>query len=80
MMTVGEYLETNGYRNVAEWALDSDYEYREELDIWLDEWGNIVDPRQQLIAAIESAAEPVHRYDGDVSKKRQREKKCSQMD
>ena len=31
-MSIGEYLKANGYRNVAEWALDSDYEYRQEIN------------------------------------------------
>jgi|GEM_PF-6264910 len=56
-MSIGEYLKANGYRNVAEWALDSDYEYRQEIDCWIDEYGNIIDPRQQLLAAIETMLE-----------------------
>jgi len=59
-MNVGEYLDANGYRNVAEWALDSDYEYDESSDLWTDEEGNIIDPYSQLIGAIESA-----RYEED---------------
>ena len=55
MTTVGNYLDAHGYRNVAEWALDSDYQYDESTDLWTDEEGYIIDPYGQLLAAIESA-------------------------
>lgn len=48
------YLEYNGYEGISEWALDSDYEYNQELDVWLDEYCNVVDPYQQFFSAIES--------------------------
>ena len=66
-MNVGKYLDAHGYRDVAEWALDSDYQYDESTDLWTDEEGNIVDPYFQLIGAIESSRRKQYRVTFSVS-------------
>lgn len=50
-----EFLENTGYSSLAEWALDSDYEYNQELGIWLDEYSNPVRIAQNLFFAMEQA-------------------------
>ena len=34
-----DFLRGWGYKNVEEWALDSDYEYDDNIDVWFDEEG-----------------------------------------
>ena len=54
---IAKYLENSGYKSVEEWALDSDYVYDDNEDIWLDEEGNVVDIEQKLWYTIDSMEE-----------------------
>lgn len=51
------FLKEWGYKNVEEWALDSDYEYDDNIDVWFDEEGNPVDIEEKLYYAIEASLE-----------------------
>lgn len=42
------YLQEMEYDSVEDWARDSDYSYDEEMDVWRDEEGEIVDISEQL--------------------------------
>lgn len=50
-----KYLDDTGYSSVPEWAKDSNYEYRGELDLWLDEDSNPVLIGHKLLFAMEQA-------------------------
>jgi hypothetical protein len=50
-----KYLDDTGYSSVQEWAKDSNYEYREEVDLWLDEDSNPVLIGHKLFYAMEQA-------------------------
>lgn len=52
-----EFLTKWGYKSVEEWALDSDYEYDDDEDVWFDEEGWPVDIEAKLYYAIESSLE-----------------------
>jgi hypothetical protein len=51
------YLKAWGYKNVEEWALDSDFEYDDDEDIWFNDEGNPVDIEEQLYYVIDSLTE-----------------------
>jgi hypothetical protein len=49
------YLDDMGYSSVPEWAKDSDYEYNQEMGVWLDEYSNPVMIGRNLFYAMEQA-------------------------
>jgi hypothetical protein len=51
------YLKACGYKSVEEWALDSDFEYDDDQDIWFNDEGNPVDIEEQLYYVIDSLTE-----------------------
>jgi hypothetical protein len=51
------YLKACGYKSVEEWALDSDFEYDDDQDVWFNEDGNPVDIEEQLYYVIDSLTE-----------------------
>lgn len=53
MSIVKKYLDENGYSSVAHWAIDSGYEYRQEIGYWIDEYGNVVDVDEYIFHVIE---------------------------
>lgn len=48
------YVAEHGYADVDDWMSDSDYR-RNEDGVWVDEYGNEVDPDSALTTAIESS-------------------------
>lgn len=51
------FLKAWGYKNVEEWALDSDFEYDDDQDIWFNDEGYPVDIEEQLYYVIDSLTE-----------------------
>lgn len=57
VIDMDKYLNDNGYDSIEAWALDSDYVYDDNQDIWLDEEENIVDIEQKLWYVLDSLLE-----------------------
>jgi hypothetical protein len=51
------FLKACGYKSVEEWALDSDFEYDDDQDIWFNDEGHPVDIEEQLYYVIDSLTE-----------------------
>lgn len=52
-----KYLAENDYSSIEEWAMDSDYRYDKNTDIWYDEEGNGVSIAEKLWYVIDSLTE-----------------------
>lgn len=52
---VADYLQANEYASVEEWALDSDYTYDDDHDVWYDDERNCVDIESKIVDAIDSS-------------------------
>jgi hypothetical protein len=52
-----KYLAENDYSSIEEWAMDSDYRYDKNTDIWYDEEGNGVNIAEKLWYVIDSLTE-----------------------
>ena len=52
---VDEWVLSDGYVSVEDWAFNSNYRYEKRIDTWFDEGQNEVDIYEQAYAAIESA-------------------------
>lgn len=51
---LASWLEDRGYTDEEEWALDSDYVYDDNEDVWYDDDGNPVDLQEKLWYIIDS--------------------------
>lgn len=51
-IVVRDYLKATGYDSVEDWALDSNYYYNDDYDVWCDDEGNPVEIRMMLLGAI----------------------------
>lgn len=52
---IADYLQANGYASVEEWALDSDYTYDDDHDVWYDDERTCIDIESKLLDAIDSS-------------------------
>jgi len=51
-IVVRDYLKATNYDTVEDWALDSNYCYNDDYDLWYDDDGNPVDIYSMLLVAI----------------------------
>ena len=54
-IAIGNYLVSNNYSSLDEWALDSDFHHVQTYtsDYWVDDFGYVVSIEHALLAAIE---------------------------
>ena len=52
MTSLNDYLTRNGYSSVEEWALDSDFRYDKNDDIWYNDEGQPTDVEEYLTTLL----------------------------
>lgn len=53
------WVQQGGYKSLDEWMRDSDYGWSHNEGEWTDETGEVVDPYEQALAAMEADNGPL---------------------